>query len=184
MIVFWRSSLGILSLCLLTALSVHLPVFADSIQDTLRVQNTDSVSGQLTEESIKNALAMMEKAREQKDVKMVLKYIAPFAYSTVITEVDNTVITINLNGELEHQEFLSNTYQKIKNRKILDRRVDIRILDDGQMGIAVVREEKEYTTENGDNFLSQSVDTLRFGLVNGQPMVVSTTLKGWLAPTP
>jgi hypothetical protein len=179
-----KFALGTISLCLLTASSVNLPVFADAIPDFFLVQNTDNASEQLTKENIQNVLNMMETARKQADVEGVLKHIAPFAHSTVTTEIDDDLIVLTLDGTAEHRDFLTEIYQTIDNRSILNKQMDIRLSPDGQMAIVVIQEEREYMTEDGENFLSESVDTLRFGLVNGQPMVVSATLKGWLAPIP
>lgn len=177
------STLSIASLCLLTLTSLNSPILANTEHPSVIAQNMTTSSQKFTEESIKNVLTMMEKAREQKNPEDVLKYIAPFAYSIVTVDVNNNTIILTLEGIEEHRDFLSETYGDIKDRKILNRQVDVRLSTDQQMGIAVIQEQIEYVTPKGDKFLSSSVNTLRFGLVNGQPMVVSATLKGWLSPT-
>ena len=126
----------------------------------------------------------IERARKDDDIEGVLQHVAPFIHSTVSVELERQSITFGLDGLDEHRAYLSETYELIKNRNILDRKTDIRVSQDGKMAIVVIYEEIEYITDEGDNILTESFDTLRFGMVNGQPMVVSATLKGWLAPTP
>ncbi|MGK7943164.1 MAG: hypothetical protein AB4058_01690 [Microcystaceae cyanobacterium] len=179
-----RTSLSIISLGLITLSSLNIPLLANPVPPSLISQNTKAKSETLTKAEIQTIIDSIEKARKEDDVDGVLKHVAPFIHSRVSVELEKQTIIFELDGLAEHRQYLSETYDFIENRKILDRQVDIRIAQDGQMAVALIYEEVEYITDEGGSILTESVDTLRFGLVNGQPMVVSATLKGWLAPTP
>ncbi|MGK7933100.1 MAG: hypothetical protein AB4041_16940 [Microcystaceae cyanobacterium] len=178
-----RTSLSLISLCFLTNFSLNIPLLANPVAPSLIAQAVKAETDTLTKEGIQTVLDSVETARKANDVEGILKHLAPFIHSTVSVELERQTVIFSLDGLTEHQAYLTETYEFIETRKILDRRVDIRISQDGKMGIVVIYEEIEYTTDEGANILTESVDTLRFGLVNGEPMVVSATLKGWLSPT-
>ncbi len=174
---------GFVAICLIYPCLKNLPVVATP-KEMLMVQATTQNATQLTEEGIRQAIEAMRAARDKKDVSGVLQYIAPFAHSEITVELPDGILTLNVDGQEEHRKLLEETFAKIKERKTTHEQVDIRLSADGQMGIAVITQEREFATHDGKQFFAENSDILRFGLVDNRPAVVSATLKGWLAERP
>lgn len=178
-----KSIPGLFAFCIINFCVAEIAAIATPIEQPVAQADTEK-SNQLTEESIRKVLAGLQAAVEKKDVEGVLKFMAPFATSEVTVESDGVTVNANLYGKDEHRGFLEKTYPTIQNRRTISNRVDMRISPDGQLGTATIFRVREYTTQNGGRFLSQGTDTIRFAMVDNQPMVVSTTLTGWVAQRP
>jgi hypothetical protein len=147
-------------------------------------QLSEESTGQLTAENISQVLTQIQQAGEQQDIEAILEHVAPFAHSEVSLTTGNTILTTTINGIEEHRNLLSQSYDRYTNRQTLNQEVDISVSADGEYAIANVYRLREVTNKQGTRLLSGSINTLRFGMVNERPTVVSATLEGWLSERP
>ncbi|WP_036484088.1 hypothetical protein [Myxosarcina sp. GI1] len=147
-------------------------------------QPIEEATGQLTAENIRQVLTQIQDAGEQENVDEILEHVAPFAHSEVSLNMGNTLLTTTVVGIEEHRNLLTQSYNRFKNRKTLEQKVDISVSTDGEFGIATVYRLREVTNQEGTRLLSGSINTLRFGMVNEKPTIVSATLEGWLSERP
>ncbi|MGV2829465.1 hypothetical protein [Myxosarcina sp. GI1(2024)] len=145
---------------------------------------TKESTGQLTAENIGRVLTQIQEAGDQQNVEAILEYLAPFAHSEVSLNMGNTILTTTVNGIEEHRNLLAQSYNRFSDRQTLNQEVDISVSADGEYGIATVYRLREVTSQEGTRLLSGSINTLRFGMVNQRPTIVSATLEGWLSERP
>jgi hypothetical protein len=142
------------------------------------------ISNQLTEENIRNVLALMQSAQNKENLEDLLKYVAPFVSSEITINGDSGSTTIILDGIEKHRALLKDLFALIKSREVLSQKVKIRLSDDNTVGIATIYTVKAIKTEDGKNIIASDVDTLRFAWLNNQPTVVSLQSKGWFSEAP
>lgn len=145
------------------------------------VQLVAQTSNQLSQDSINKILKEIQAAQQQKDVEGVLKFVAPFVVSNITVESGRKQVTMELEGKDEHRQLLKETFDGIKQSEIVNQRIIINLYQDGQLGIAKVFTVKKITSKDGKQFFSSSNDTIRFALIDNQPMIVSMSIDGWLA---
>ncbi|HHP7232943.1 MAG TPA: hypothetical protein ACFCUY_19075 [Xenococcaceae cyanobacterium] len=195
----WQDHLAILSLLILSSIDLNLAALAVPKDQSLKLQsspsNIESTSSRhfkqaqadlnrLTEANIRQVLTLIQTAGNQQDIAEILQYVAPFAHSEISLNLGNSILTTSVNGTEEHRNLLAQTYNKFKERNTINEKVDILVSADGEFAIATVYRIREVTDEQGKQFISGSVNTLRFGMVNEQPMIVSAALEGWLSERP
>lgn len=153
---------------------------------SVKVQNraTKPETNQLSEENIRQVLSLMQSAQNQENLADLLKNVAPFINSEITVTGDNGSTTVILDGIEKHRALLKDLFARIKTRDILSQDVNVRLSDDGNVGIATIYTVKAITTEDGKNFIASDVDTLRFAWLNNQPTLVSFQSKGWFSEAP
>lgn len=175
-----KSVQGLFAVCAINFGVAEIPVLAAPVEQPV-AQAVTRKSNQITEEDIREVLKEIQAAREREDIEGVLKFIAPFAHSEVTVESDGGTLTVNLDGKDEHRAVFAKMNAQIQERRDINNRTAITISPDGELGTATIFRVREYITQNGTRFLSAGTDTIRFALINNRPMVVSTTIRGWLA---
>jgi hypothetical protein len=155
------------------ALSAEIP------STSMLAQSTEG----LTANNIQQVLDALAVAREQEDVEAMLQRLAPFTTSVVTVERDDVSTTLTLDGIEDHRAFLVHTYEKSENRETLAEQVFIDVVNDQ---LAIVRDYRfrNFETPDDGSFFMSSETIMRFGWVNGKPMITSMTIDGWIAQRP
>ncbi|TVP65383.1 MAG: hypothetical protein EA342_14445 [Leptolyngbya sp. LCM1.Bin17] len=78
---------------------------------------------------------------------------------------------------------LEQTFDQVQGRDSLRNYVAIDIIDDN-FGIAKIYQMENFETSAGESLIAASQTVLRFGQVNGQVLVTSATVDGWISPRP
>lgn len=141
-------------------------------------------SSQLTEANIRKVLAFMQSAQNQENLADLLKHVAPFVSSEITITGENGSTTVILDGIEKHRMLLKDLFSRIKTREVLSQDVNVRLSDDGNVGIATIYTVKAVTTEEGQSFIASDIDTLRFAWLNNQPTLISFQSKGWFSEAP
>jgi hypothetical protein len=171
---------GFLTVCLVNLSMAQIPAISFPIKSS-HPQTIAQATNKLTEPAIRQILEEMKMAQEKEDIATMLKYIAPFTYTEVTVETANGRLTVNVLGTAEHSELLERAAQIRSTSRILAETVEVNLAENGEFAVAEVYTLREITTDQGATIMSASNDTLRFGIVNNQPMVVSANLSGWLS---
>lgn len=165
--------------------SIESSINSDFMQAQAETEGlTEESTGQLTAENIGQVLTQIQEAGDQQNVEAILEHVAPFAHSEVSLNMGNTILSTTVVGIEEHRNLLSQSYNRFSDRQTLNQEVDISVSADGEYGIATVFRLREVTSPEGTRLLSGSINTLRFGMVDRRPTIVSATLEGWLAERP
>lgn len=173
---------GFLTVCLINSVA-SLPIMATPLNSS-NPQTVAQATNKLTEPAILKILEEMKMAQEKEDIAGMLKYVAPFTHTEVTVETTNGRVTVNLLGTDEHRTLLERAAQIRNASKILAETVQVDVAENGDFAVAEVYTLREITTDQGARIMTASNDTLRFGMINNQPMVVSATLNGWLSVIP
>lgn len=173
---------GFLTVCLINSVA-SLPALANPLNSS-NPQTVAQATNKLTEPAILKILEEMKIAQEKEDIPAMLKYIAPFTYTEVTVETTTGRITVNVLGTDEHRELLERAAQIRNSSRILAETVEVNVAENGDFAVAEVYTLREITTDQGARIITASNDTLRFGMINNQPMVVSANLNGWLSVIP
>jgi len=173
---------SILTVCLINTsfLSRSIPIKAQPIPPVITAQ----VSNQLSEKQISQILKDIEKAYQDKNITGISKYIASFASATVLYKASQISSSFDFIGKDEIVNYLDLILQKIQERKVIEQRVSIQIMEDGQLAIVKVRTVKEVTTTDGKKYYSSGLDVVHFALIDHQPMIVFVKTEGWIAEHP
>lgn len=160
-----------------------LPAIATPL-NSANPQIVAQATNKITEPAVLKILEEMKMAQEKEDIATMLKYIAPFTNTEVTVETANGRITVNVLGTNEHRELLERAAQIRNASRILAETVEVNVAANGEFAVAEVYTLREITTDQGATIMTASNDTLRFGMINNQPMVVSANLNGWLSVLP
>jgi hypothetical protein len=169
-----------LAFCLTTAIPIS--VKAMPVASPLEVSQT---TAQLTEANVQAVINLLQAARNNRDVEGTLALIAPFAVTVVTVESGNglSTVTTRLEGVEAHRQMLEQTFTQVQSRESLRNYVAIDIIDDS-FGIAKIYQMENFETSAGEALIAASQTVLRFGRVNGQVLVTSATVDGWVSPRP
>ncbi|WP_156119773.1 hypothetical protein [Leptolyngbya sp. KIOST-1] len=139
----------------------------------------------LTEANVQTVLDRLQAARDSRDVEGTLSLIAPFAVTVVTVESGNglSTVTTRLEGVEAHRQMLEQTFGQVQRRESLRNYVAIDIIDDN-FGIAKIYQMENFETSAGEMLIAASQTVLRLGRVNGQVLVTSATVDGWISPRP
>jgi len=147
-------------------------------------QTVLSISGRLTEANVLATMKKLTQAEKQKDVASLVGMLAPYAVSEVTVENQGKKITQVLEGRGAHQELLEKTYANRTQEETLNERLKVRITPDGELAI-VTRDSLEiFSTQEGQNLIGLSRDTIYFAWLDNQPKVISVKTEGWLEERP
>ncbi len=166
----------------MTAAILPLPVKAIPSSPTMEVAQATT---QLTEASVQAVVDQLQAARANQDVEGTLELIAPFAVTVVTVESGNglSTVTTRLEGAGAHRQMLEQSFSQVENRESLENYVTINIIDDN-FGIAEIYQMENFETTGGEAWIAASQTVLRFGRVDGQVMVTSATVDGWISARP
>jgi hypothetical protein len=170
-----------LAFCLTTA-AMLFPVKAMPIAPPVEVSQTHA---QLTEANVKAVIDQLEAARTNQDVERFLELIAPFAVTVVTAKAGSglSTITTHLEGVYAHRRMLEQSFRQVQNWESLENYVTIDIIDDN-FGIAKIYQLENLETLEGEAWIAASQTVLRLGRVNGQVLVTSATIDGWISSRP
>lgn len=173
---------GCLTFCLLNVSFPNLPIIASPLKSS-DSQIVAQATNKITEAAILKILEELKMAQDNEDIAGMLKYIAPFANTEVTMETSNGRLTVNVLGTDEHRDLLQRGAEIRNTSRTLTETVEVNVAENGEFAVAEVYSTREYTTSQG-TILTASNDTLRFGMINNQPMIVSANLSGWLSAVP
>jgi hypothetical protein len=170
-----------LAFCLTTA-AIPLSVKAMPIAPPIDVAQT---TAQLTEANVQAVIDLLQAARNNRDIEGTLDLIAPFAVTVVTVNASNglSTITTHLEGVDAHRQMLEKSFGHVQNRESLRNYVTIDIIDDN-FGIAKIYQMETLETSAGEAWIAASQTVLRLGRVDGQVLVTSATVDGWMSLRP
>ena len=148
--------------------------------EILLSQNTNV----LTKEQITEIMQTIEQAEKEENLTSLLNFLAPYILSNISIESDNKTVITSLQGKKEHEYYLNNSFQNVKEREYIDSYSTIRVTEDGQMALVTRIRATSLLSETGEKYLSMSTDKIRFALVDNQPKIINIDVKGWLEQVP
>lgn len=175
-------ALSVLAFGLATA-AMPLSVKAMPGASSLLVAQTNT---QLTEESVEAVVSQLQAARANQDVEAFLELLAPFVVTVVTVEAGNglSTVTTRLEGVDAHRQMLEQSFSQVQNRASLENDVTIDVIDEN-FGIAKIYQMENFETSEGEEaWIAASQTVLRLGRVDGQVLVTSATVDGWIAARP
>lgn len=156
------------------------PANAMEEKEVLMAQNSSS----LTPEKMTEIIGSIEKAEKEENLAEILNFFSPYILSTITTDSDNTTVITSLQGKNEHEFYLKNSFERVKEREIINSYSTTKITEDGQMAVVTRIRGTNLTTEEGQKYLSVSTDKIRFALIDNQPKIINLEIKGWLEQLP
>lgn len=170
-----------LAFCLTTA---AIPLSVQAMPAALSIDVAQATTS-LTEANVQAVIERLQAARNSRDVEETLALIAPFAVTVITVESGNglSTATTRLEGVEAHRQMLEQTFDQVQGRDSLRNYVAIDIIDDN-FGIAKIYQMENFETSAGESLIAASQTVLRFGQVNGQVLVTSATVDGWISPRP
>ncbi|HSM82657.1 MAG TPA: hypothetical protein VLS96_13280 [Nodosilinea sp.] len=167
--------------CLATA---AIPLSAKAIPVAPSIEVAQSTA-QLTEENVQAVIDLLQAARNNRDVEGTLELMAPFAVTVVTVESGNglSTITTHLEGMDAHRQMLEQSFSQVQSRESLKNYVTIDIIDDN-FGLAKIYQMETFETAAGEAWIAASQTVLRLGRVDGQVLVTSATVDGWISARP
>lgn len=170
-----------LAFCVTTA-AIPLSAKAMPLAPTVGIAQ---VTAQLTEENVQAVIDQLQAARNNRDVEGTLELMAPFAVTVVTVESGNGLskITTHLEGVDAHRRMLEQSFGQVQSRESLKNYVTIDIIDD-DFGLAKIYQMENFETSTGEAWIAASQTVLRLGRVNGQVLVTSATVDGWISARP
>jgi hypothetical protein len=170
-----------LAFCL-TAGMIPLPVEAIPSPPPIGIAQATTP---LTEESVQAIVDQLQTARANGDVEGTLELIAPFAVTVVTVESGNglSTVTSRVEGMAAHQQILEQSFNQVQNRESLENDVTINIIDEN-FAIAKIYQMENFETSGGEAWIAASQTVLRLGQVDGQVLVTSATVDGWISARP
>lgn len=171
---------GMFAICLLSGGIIVMPAIANP-ELPASILLAEQPSNQLTEENIRQVLGAIDKAITQKDMEGVLKFVAPFVYTEVTVESNEGTLITPVEGKDGLRDLLQAIYARVENSNVVNQQIRIDITAGGELGIAKITTMEALTTVDGNRYYASSTDTFRFAWLNNQPLIVSMTIKGWLA---
>lgn len=147
--------------------------------------NVAQATTSVTEANIQAVIDRLEAARNRRDVEGMLALIAPFAVTVVTVESGNglSTVTTRLEGIDAHRQMLEQTFGQVQSQERLRGYVAIDVIN-GDFGIAKIYQMENLQTGEGEALIAASQTVLRFGRVNGQVLVTSATVDGWISARP
>ncbi|MFQ4135956.1 hypothetical protein PGN35_006505 [Nodosilinea sp. PGN35] len=169
-----------LAFCLTTV----IPLSAKAMPIVPPVE-VSQATAQLTEADVQVVIDRLQTARNNRDVEGTLELIAPFAVTVVTVEAGNglSTVTTRLEGMNDHRQMLEQTFSQVQTRESLRNYVTIDMIDDN-FGIAKIYQMENLATTAGDTWIAASQTVLRLGRVDGQVLVTSATVDGWISARP
>lgn len=146
----------------------------------LMVQKTS----ELSEEAIKTVMNAIEKAEKEENVTQLLNFLSPYIISSITVEADDITVTKVIEGKQNHEDFLKNNFNTIKEREYIESYFTTTISDDGKMATVTRIRSTNILNEEGEKYLSLSTDKIRFALIDNQPQIINLEVKGWLQKRP
>lgn len=166
----------------LTAAVMPLPVKAIPSPPPMEFAQA---TAQLTEDTVQAVVDQLQAARSNKDVEGTLALIAPFAVTEVTVKTGNglSTVTTRLEGMDAHRQMLEQSFSQVQNRESLENYVTIDVIDDS-FGIAKIYQMETFETPEGQAWIAASQMVLRLGRVDGQVLITSATVDGWISARP
>ncbi|MEA5448047.1 hypothetical protein VB780_05665 [Leptolyngbya sp. CCNP1308] len=167
--------------CLTTA---TIPLSAKAIPVAPPIEVAQATA-QLTEEDVQAVIDLLQAARDNRDIEGTLELMAPFAVTVVTVESGNglSTITTHLEGMDAHRQMLEQSFSQVQSRESLKNYVTIDIIDDN-FGLAKIYQMETFETSAGEAWIAASQTVLRLGRVDGQVLVTSATVDGWISARP
>lgn len=170
-----------LAFCLAAA-AIPFPVKATPDPVAMEVAQAPA---SLTEENVQAVIDLLQAARANRDVEGTLELIAPFAVTVVTAKTGNglSTITTHLEGVDAHRQILEQSFSQVQTLESLENYVTIDIIDDN-FGIAKIYQMENFETAEGEAWIAASQTVLRLSRVDGQVLVTSATVDGWISARP
>lgn len=156
------------------------PVNISEGKELLMAQNSSA----LTPEKMTEIMSSIEQAEKEENLTQIVNFFSPYILSTVTMDSDNTTVITSLQGKKEHEFYLKNSFDRVKEREIINSYSTTKITEDGQMAVVTRIRGTNLTTEDGQTYLSVSTDKIRFALIDNQPKIINLEVKGWLEQLP
>jgi len=168
--------------CGLIAAAFPLPIKAMPVVPPMAVAQA---TAPLTEADIQAVVDQLRAARDSQDVEGTLELIAPFAVTVVTVESGdgNATVMNRLEGLAAHRQMLEQSFGEVDNRESLENYVTITLIDDN-FGVAEIYQMENFETPEGEAFIAASQTVLRLGRVDGQVLITSAVVDGWIAARP
>jgi len=167
--------------------SLALTAIPSSVEAIPVVSSTKvaQASTQITEANVQAVVNQLQAARVSEDIEGTLKLLAPFAVTDVTVQAGNGITTVitHLEGAAAHRQMLQQSFGQVQSRKILKNYVTINLVSD-DLGIAKIYQIENLETHDGKSFVSASETILRLGRVDGQVLITSATVEGWISERP
>ncbi|HIK13802.1 MAG TPA: hypothetical protein IGS53_00645 [Leptolyngbyaceae cyanobacterium M33_DOE_097] len=167
--------------------SLTLTVIPSSVEATPVVSSTKvaQASTQITEANVQSVVKQLQAARVSEDIEGTLKLLAPFAVTDVTVQTGNGITTVitHLEGTAAHRQMLEQSFGKVQSRKVLKNYVTINIISN-DFGMAKIYQIENLETQDGKSFVAASETILRLGRVDGQVLITSATVEGWISERP
>jgi hypothetical protein len=170
-----------LAFCLIPA-AIPLSAKATPIAPSVDISQAHAP---LTVDHLWPVIDRLQVARDNRDVEGTLALIAPFAVTVVTVKSGNGLssITTHLEGLEAHRQMLERSFSQVQSREILKSSVTVDILNDN-FGIAEIYQMENLETPAGESWIAASQTVLRLGRVDGQVLVTSATVEGWISARP
>lgn len=156
------------------------PVHGREGKQVLMAQNSSS----LTPEKMTEIMGSIEQAEKAENLGEILNFFSPYILSTITMDSDNTTVITSLQGKNEHEFYLKNSFDRVKEREVINSYTTTKITEDGQMALVTRVRATNLTTEEGQKYLSVSTDKIRFALIDNKPKIINLEIKGWLEQLP
>lgn len=150
-------------------------------QENLQAQA--SLTPQITEQKLIAAAKGLETAWEQKNIKSIMQYMAPFTISKLVFEAEGNAQTVYLTGATEHQEFFTKAFSNSQTSEKKKLQEKLRISPDGSVG-TVRTTTLSFVTTNNQRWVVTSTDTVNFGMIGDRVVVVSIDSNSRFDPRP
>jgi DNA polymerase III delta prime subunit len=127
----------------------------------------------ISEAEIRSLIADIQAAVKNRDTREIVKYYAPFIVSRLTIESGDRSETFQLDGLKENEEYLENTWKKIRAIEVLADNWDVDILATDEMGL--IRRERTVvvTDTEGKRYIVRSEAVARVAHVDGGLKIIS-----------
>ncbi len=153
---------------------------ANSLVENQPLLLAKETQNELTEEMLNEIMTNLEAAEMEENLQGILQYLAPYVITSVTVDLDERKVTTFIEGKDQHQEYLKNSFQNIKSRKIISSYTTTKINGNGQMALLTRVRSRELNSEEGESYLSLSTDKIRFAMIDNQPKIINVESSGWL----
>ncbi len=130
-------------------------------------------SEEITEEEVREFLAILNQATKDQDVEKVLEYLVPFSYSKITLTSGSDLRSFELNTLADHRLYLEEQVKAIQSSEDTDNYVQIKISADGKVAFFNQKETSTITLTDGRRMLVVSEGKGRIARVDGKLRLIS-----------
>ncbi len=138
----------------------------------------------LDEETVESLMEQVKAAEYAEDVDQLASFLAPFVFSEITVESGDRRITQTMEGAEAHEATWRKVYAQIKEQELLNEKINIRIVEDGQLAIVTRFSVETLTLEDQRQMMAMAKEVVRVALIGGKPKIISVNTSGWLEERP